>query len=157
MHMVFMVRFLHGFLGPLLFVLYINDLPDLTHNIKLYGDDSFFTSDVDFLQADINKAVEWSRIWLMKFNIKKCKVMHIGQGSTKSNQKYYMYDDNGKQVTLADTYIERDLGVLISDNLKVKMQVDSAAMKANQMLGIFKKSISVQRFKSEEIALYNLY
>ena len=73
-------------LGPLLFVLFINDLSDnIIHHIKLYADDSkiiaIIESDADAenLQADIDKAVEWSNTWCMPFNEKKCTVMHIGR------------------------------------------------------------------------------
>ena len=63
-------------LGTLLFVLYINDLPDsVAHQIKLYVDDSeIIRSELDCasLQTDIDAAVNWSHKWLMPFNIDKC-------------------------------------------------------------------------------------
>jgi hypothetical protein len=72
-------------LGPLLFVLYINDLPDrIGTNIKLYADDSKIINIIKSpndsleLQTDIDRAVNWSHMWLMPFNIDKCKVMHVG-------------------------------------------------------------------------------
>ena len=40
------------------------------------------------VQQDINKLLDWSETWQMKFNINKCKVMHIGRHN--SEQKYYM-------------------------------------------------------------------
>ena len=62
-------------LGPLLFVLYINDLPtNMHHSMKLYADDSKIIGvikspeDTIDLQRDIDRAVEWSNQWLMKFN-----------------------------------------------------------------------------------------
>ena len=70
-------------LDPLLFVLYINDLPEniTSHSMKLYADDSKIigiiksTKDSKNLQTDIDKAVEWSHKWQMKLystNAKLC-------------------------------------------------------------------------------------
>ena len=65
-------------LGPLLFVLFINDLCEVVKsNIKLYADDSkifrIIESDEDTtqLQADVDAAVEWSNRWLLPFNLEK--------------------------------------------------------------------------------------
>ena len=79
-------------LGPLLFVLYINDLPtNMHHSMKLYADDSKIIGvikspeDTIELQRDIDRAVEWSNQWLLKFNIEKCKALHIGTVSTRGD------------------------------------------------------------------------
>ena len=64
-------------LGPILFVLYINDLPDIISEgtwIFLFADDTKIfreiRSDEDkvILQRDIDKMVEWSENWLLKFH-----------------------------------------------------------------------------------------
>ena len=72
-------------LGPLLFLIYINDLLDgITSKGKLFADDSKLfrsvknRSDRMVLQNDLLKLQQWSNAWLLKFNEKKCKVMHIG-------------------------------------------------------------------------------
>ena len=56
--------------------------------------------------------MKWSDEWQMMFNVKKCKVMHFGSKNPGSN-----YVMNG--LSLEKVHIERDLGVLISDVLKV--------------------------------------
>ena len=71
-------------LGPLLFVIYINDLPRvLANKCKLYADDSKIKSlaDVESIQADVLAISEWARTWLMKLNVAKCKVMHLGKNN----------------------------------------------------------------------------
>ena len=73
-------------LGPLLFVIYINDLPDgLLNTFKMYADDSKVIAEVEDtnsefkLQKDINKIKDWCDKWSMSLNGKKCKVMHFGK------------------------------------------------------------------------------
>ena len=72
-------------LGPILFTIYINDLPDALENmIKLFADDTkVFASvnneeDKNSLQGDIDKLMNWSDTWLLKFNNLRCKHMHLG-------------------------------------------------------------------------------
>ncbi len=82
-------------LGPLLFVIFINDLVfNKTNKCKLYADDTKVISiiksqdDISNLQDDLDKMVEWSDKWLVKFNNDKCKVMHIG--GNNPNAEYTM-------------------------------------------------------------------
>ena len=72
-------------LGPLLFVLYINDLPDsVQSNILLFADDTKIfrqvstAEDAEILQNDIDALNQWSEKWLLKFNIDKCHVLSLG-------------------------------------------------------------------------------
>lgn len=69
-------------LGPLLFLIYINDMPSSVQNIlKLFADDSKLIAqirnqlDLDQVQLDLDSLVKWSNQWSMYFNYKKCKVM----------------------------------------------------------------------------------
>ena len=73
-------------LGPLLFVLYINDLPhDIQSQVRLFADDTavYLTvrnnSDGDILQADLDRLKIWERTWHMEFNPSKCQVLHISK------------------------------------------------------------------------------
>jgi hypothetical protein len=80
----------------------------------------------------------------MLFNSKKCKVMNFGTGkNTIFNAfEYTMEDENGQRHTLEKTKVERDLGILISDDLKWKSHSQMAAAKANSMLGQLKRTIN---------------
>jgi hypothetical protein len=73
-------------LGPLLFVIFINDLPDNVSpstNSALYADDSKLyreiksVEDCQFLQDDLAKLEKWSTDSNMRFNTEKCKVLTI--------------------------------------------------------------------------------
>ena len=81
----------------------------------------------------------WSHKWLMPFNIDKCKVMHVGRTNQKSKFIYSMLDPDGNRKNLEVTTVERDLGVLVSDDLKARSQVNAAAALANRTLGRLKK------------------
>ena len=68
-------------LGPLLFLLYINDLPFIvSSHVKLYADDTLIyriinsAEDITILQRDLNTLSEWANKWLMSFNPSKFNV-----------------------------------------------------------------------------------
>ena len=73
-------------LGPLLFVIYINDIDDLVacKILKFADDTKIYSSvgsatDIESLQSDLSKLnSSWSKDWQMLFNMDKCKVMHMG-------------------------------------------------------------------------------
>ena len=68
-------------LGPLLFILFINDLPDcLKSTVKIFADDLKLIanlSDKNVIEDDLKTLENWERKWLLEFNTDKCKVLHI--------------------------------------------------------------------------------
>jgi len=142
-------------LGPLLFVLFINDLPEKVNStVKLYADDSklikVLTSEASTheLQTDINEITQWTRDWLIKLNAAKCKIMHLG----RNNESHaYTIDDLSKneRIVLEESNCERDLGVYISSDLKWAKHVSEIAAKANKILGML-----VRNFTSRDTTLW---
>ena len=67
-------------IGPLLFIVYINDLDEkMTSTVLKFADDTTISSNSQKeLQRDLDTAVEWAQTWQMQFNTNKCKVMHVG-------------------------------------------------------------------------------
>ena len=104
----------------------------------------------------VKTCVEWSNTWLMHFNFKKCKVMHVGKNKKRSTHVYTMDDSSGATLELQETELERDLGMLISNDLKWRSQVEAASAKANRVFGIFK---SVFQCRSPRLwqTLYKTY
>jgi hypothetical protein len=128
-------------LAPLLFLIYINDLPDqITNTCKLYADDNKVISRANSesdklgLQRDINSLNEWSEKWQIKFNIKKCHVMQFGKDN--SNQFNYQMSDSSGTYDLEYSKEERDIGVIISNSLKFGSHINLITSKANRMLGL---------------------
>ena len=72
-------------LGPVRFVILINDLPDdIDSTVKIYVDDTKIyrqartLSDNTTMQADLEALKNWSQKWQLRFNGQKCNVMHLG-------------------------------------------------------------------------------
>ena len=125
-------------LGPVLFLIYVNDMPEVVRcMVKLFADDTKLyseikeTADRTALQEDINKIVTWTSNWLMKLNIDKCKHMEIG--NITNNSSYTL--DNGL-TTISKVNSEKDLGITFDRGLKFSEHVCKAVSKANQILGI---------------------
>jgi len=146
-------------LGPLLFLIFVNDLPSwIANSIKMFADDTKIwriiskVEDSDGLQQDLNKLARWSDKWLLRFNPEKCKVMHIGH----SHPTQYYMEDNGKSRQLQSTIEEKDLGIYVTSDLKPSRQCAQASQKAMSVLGMIRRNfrrITVREFK----ILYNSY
>ena len=136
-------------IGPILFIIYINDLIDnMTNPCKMYADDTKILArirkenevlDTITMQEDIDKVVSWTNTWLMRLNIGKCKIMHIGKKNQKNNYKMNSYETN-EPVPLEKTELERDLGILITSNLKFTAQSNKAASNGNKKLDMLKNT-----------------
>ena len=128
----------------MLFVCYINDMPDVVDSpIHMFAEDTKISRQMTAqsaqvtLQTDLKQLEAWTRKWQLRFNQKKCKVMHLGQ----YNHHYdYTITSGGKDTTMGETTNERDLGVQIDRDLKFDQQVEMVANKANKMLGLIRRS-----------------
>ena len=129
-------------LGPLLFIIYLNDLDsDISSNICKFADDTKIgrtingPEDSQALQNDLNKLYEWSEKWQMKFSVEKCKM--IKMGTVIDNTVYKL-----NNLDIGSSKCERDLGVLVSNNLKPREQCIAVRNKANRILGYISRTVS---------------
>ena len=89
------------------------------------------TEDIQKLQDDLSTLREWAHTWQMQFNVGKCKVMRIGDGyKIEQDVEYCM---GNQKLDFCDSV--RDLGLIMSSDLKVASQCNQAGAKANIMLG----------------------
>ena len=72
-------------LGPFLFIVYINDLPELvSSDLYMFADDTKLyrtissESDCDILQQDLNNVMDWGKKWLTNFYLHDCKSLSFG-------------------------------------------------------------------------------
>ena len=126
-------------LGPVLFTVFINDLDEgiVSRLLKFADDTKAFgrvrnSEEAKILQDDLDRLVDWAEKWGMEFNTRKCKVMHIGR-----NNLLVDYSMRGEVLEVIEE--EKDLGVLVSSDLKVGSQCVKASKVANRMLGLIKR------------------
>ena len=130
-------------LGPLLFLLYINDITDnLQSEIRLFADDCILyrvvdnLTDCETLQKDINQLADWGQKWQMQFNASKCYVMHMG---SKRRKLFYNYNLSGHSLESVEHH--QYLGVHLSHKCKWDHHYNHVTKKANQMLGMLRRNL----------------
>jgi len=109
-------------LGPLLFILYVNNIPDMIEcNVRMFTNDTKIYSVIQNfddhlkLQSDVDRLLRWSHLWVLRFNIGKCKLMLIGNSVSFS---YSMLDGTTNlPLEITEVQEEKDLGVWCSNDL----------------------------------------
>ena len=94
-------------LGPMLFLLYINDIADnVDSQMRLFADDIIVHREIcspedhRILEQDLNKLHTWARVWQMDFNITKCAVVSV---TTKKKPFRHDYLMDGQQIPRCKT------------------------------------------------------
>ena len=128
-------------LGPLLFLIYINDIDDrIISKLWKFADDTKICHnikserDAEILRNDLRELYKWSEDWQMLFNLDKCVVIHFG---TKNEKRTYELGGHN----LKSVEQERDLGIIVHCSGKTSEQCNMAASRANQILGMIKRNI----------------
>ncbi len=136
-------------LGPLLFVLYINCLPNqIQHgsSVYLFADDTKLfkhiqtVEDCQHLQTDINHIVSWTEDSLLKLHPDKCKLMRICSKNSQIPAFDYTLGSTGNSITRVSE--EKDLGVTIDDKLSFDQHINEKINTANRVLGTIRRNFS---------------
>ena len=135
-------------LGPVLFLCYINDLPENVVYSKtlLFADDTKIyiqinsPDDIINLQADINNITKWCTKWQMQLNCNKCKVINFNNNNIQAD------------IILANTPLpvvnsEEDLGVIFDDTLTFESHINKILKKANSMLYLLRRNFNFNDIK----------
>jgi len=130
-------------LGPLLFLLYINDITDnIDSEIRLFADDCILyrtirsSADQAILQHDIDTLHSWSSVWQMNFNSQKSHIMSITRQRSKLTRLYRLGTDILSQV---DSYPY--LGVTISSDLRWHDHINRITSKATRTLNFVRRNV----------------
>ena len=129
-------------MGLLLFVLYVNDIPQtLSCSSEMFADDTLlYNSDsIDIVSAPVQQGLhqmsDWCSSWSLNLNIDKCEFMRITRSRAAATCSY-----NINSTPLMKVSSPKHLGVTLSCDLSWKSHVLSVAAKANRVLGLLKRT-----------------
>ena len=128
-------------LGPLLFLLYINDLPNVVNEstVKIFADDTKLylsrkkNSSFDALQGDIERLLVWTAENQLGVAFHKSNVLHLGLCNPQTE---YIFET----VPIPSPQVVKDLGVYITNDMKFNVHIDRMVAKALRMSGLVFKS-----------------
>ena len=124
-------------IGPLLFITYISDLSLQTRtHMSCFADDTKLYcnpfKDLSLFKEDIRKMEDWTNTWLLKLNEEKCTILHLGKNNPQN--KYHLH-----QTELKEVKDQKDLGVIISNNLKWETHINHIVKKTNSFIYLIQK------------------
>ena len=131
-------------LGPLLFLIFINDITDnIKSHLKLLADDTIIFTTVEdpviaarILNKDLQTIQNWSETWLVNFNAKKTKSITFGSKVNKQlNPKLYF--KNQEEIVEVDSHTH--LGLTVSSNGKWEEHISNLIAKTNFKLVVIRK------------------
>ena len=159
-------------LGPIFFVMFINDLPACLSqgtSIALYADDTkiwrpiYTDIDHDILQKDIDNLNDWAIKNKMKFHPRKCKVVSLCRRESPLNIRsplgIFTFPFSRFQYTIGSDLLEyadseKDLGILISPSLDFNGHIDAVISKAKQQFGLLRRTCHFVNDRKKRRALY---
>ena len=131
-------------LGPILFLVLINDLPQgIQSRVRLFADDTVMYLAITepaqsaTLQADLGRLEEWERAWDMTFNPSKCVVLRVTGPRTKAMETAYTLHGTTLEVVSDAKY----LGVTLSNHLSWNTHIHNITNKANRTLGMLRRNL----------------
>jgi hypothetical protein len=132
-------------LGPCLFLVFINDLPEkLTSNTRMFADDTAIyrtiasKEDHAHLQEDLERLQVWEQKWEMAFNPGKCATLRVTRCKSTISDKYQMHGH-----TLTTVQSASYLGVTLRTDLEWAEHIDSITKKASKALGFLRRNLKV--------------
>ena len=137
-------------LGPLLFLLFVNDIPDGIKNmLQIFADDVKLVADpleYEFVVADLEALTCWEQLWGLRFNLDKCKVMYLGKDNP--HNKYIFA---GSEMPVVEE--ETDLGVTFNSSFDFGNHISASIAKAKRIMAWLSRII-ISREPDLMIRLY---
>ena len=133
-------------LGPLLFLLFINDLPEnIRSKVLLFADDLKLIGNAlrkDLIDGDLRSLEEWEELWDLRFNTDKCKALHLRANDNPMNE----YKLHGDILEVIES--EKDLGVTVNNTFKWDEQIKNSLANANKNIAWVSRNVIC---KSKEV------
>ena len=146
-----------SFLGPVLFLLYINDIDgNIKSSIRLFADDSIIyrnissKTDHEILQTDLSQLQTWSDKWQMEFNVSKCVHLPI---TNKTKPNLYKYSLSGQPLSTVSSHSY--IGVKLDSKLTWTNHVTDITSKSSTVLGMIKRTLGPGKPEVKQTA-YNM-
>ena len=145
-------------LGPLLFLIYINDITSQVQSseVRLFADDTILyviidnpAQGVNSLNADLDRISQWASDWLVKFSPPKTKSLTISRKKQENPSPLISFD--GTDVTEVDSH--KHLGVIISNDLSWRDHIENMVSNASKSLDV----LNALKFKLDRKTLERLY
>ena len=136
-------------LGPVLFIVYINDISDCVlrgSKMKLYADDAKVYTVIDdlnsqaILQQSLDSVLAWSRHWQLALSESKCAVLHLSVGVNHSGLREYFISDY--RLPVIDCFT--DLGVTFNSKFNFSSHIDKISHRASLRAKLILKCFSTR-------------
>ena len=145
-------------LGPLLFLLHINDLPQsVCSSVRLFANDCLLyktitsMEDTLVLQRDLDSLKEWGSRWGMRFNVSKCNIMRLAWSRQPMTKFYTLGGEIIEEVNQA-----KYLGVTLTSELNWSTHIDITTNKANSTLGFLRRNLRCSPKSLKELSYMSL-
>ena len=144
-------------LGPILFLIFIHDLPDnINSTVRLFADDCVLyrnirrSVDQQILQNDLNILAQWVEAWLMKVNVAKCHSLRVTKHPLP---KQIVHDYSLHNQVLENVSSAKYLGITITDDLGWSQYINNVTSKATRTLGFLRRNLTLAP-KETKVAAY---
>ena len=145
-------------LGPLLFLLFINDIDnDMQSSLRLFADDTILyreiwsKADHNIIQNDIQTLFKWSQTWKLDFNVSMCKVLTI---SNKTDLDKFNYTLNNDLLEHVNSH--QYLGITINSNLRWNTHVSAITATATRTLNVIRRTLHPCNPEVKKVAYMSL-
>ena len=141
-------------LGPLMFLLFINDLPEYVKNskVRLFADDCVLYKEIEngedskALQEDLNALQQWETDWNMEFHPQKCQLLKISNKRSIIPAKYTIHGHTLEEVDSA-----KYLGVTLHRTLNWNEHIQNITNKANRTRAFLQRNMQAAPQRTKEI------
>ena len=144
-------------IGPLLFVLYINDVVQVIRGGcrgKIYVDDLKIYTEIEsshdekMLQDSLDALTRWSNDWQLTISTKKCVILNVHHKPSASHPRDYML----AACVVPTQNSVKDLGVIVDADLKFRLHINNIVARAHSRASLIHKC-----FVSGDLSAAGLY